>query len=123
MEDRHTCTMTQPGWSCSRIRFHDGPCALSPIENPKTLVDLFPLISSAFIECGNIGQLWRMWTERTAAGQNLWSYVSILIALLLWVVYFRLRIGKKLAYYVTLFSLLTIGANIITIALLRWVLI
>lgn len=51
--------------------------------NP-TIVEKTPLITTLLLEMANVGQLWRMWTTWTAAGQSVWSWLSVQAALWLW---------------------------------------
>lgn len=78
------------------------------------IVNYFPVASSVLIESGQCGQLYRMWTQHTAAGQNVWGYVSILVALVLWCFYHR-RNKAKTALYVTMLSCVILMAVIVTI--------
>jgi uncharacterized protein with PQ loop repeat len=57
---------------------------VTPWYRRPELVDKTPLISVALLEAANIQQLIRMWTERTAAGQSLTAWVTVNIALWLW---------------------------------------
>jgi uncharacterized protein with PQ loop repeat len=82
-------------------------------------IDSIPLFASVLIEWSNIGQLWKMWKYHTAAGQNLYSYIAVLAAILLWLLYYRLRLGKTAAYYVTIVAAFMIGAIIVTIICLQ----
>ncbi len=52
-------------------------------RNPK-LVDKTPLVTTGLLEAANVQQLWRMWTEHTAAGQSVTAWFSVNIALWLW---------------------------------------
>lgn len=58
--------------------------ALQTWRSEPRLVEKTPILTVLLLEGANIGQIIRMWTERTAEGQNLWSWVSVNIALLLW---------------------------------------
>jgi hypothetical protein len=48
------------------------------------LVSYTPLVTTLLLEGANVGQLQRMWTERTAEGQSILSWILVFIALLLW---------------------------------------
>lgn len=85
----------------------------------KKVAIYFPAISSVLLEAGNIGQLWQMWSRRTAAGQNPWSYFSILAALLLWLLYFNYGEGRKLAFWATLSSFIMVAAILVTVVILQ----
>lgn len=86
------------------------------MELKKSLVDYFPLFSSMLIEYGNMSQLYKMWTAHTAAGQNIYGYFTVMLALLLWVIFYRLRLpGNKIAFYVTCFGVGSMLAIMTTI--------
>lgn len=51
--------------------------------NPK-IVDKTPIVTVFLLEGANVQQLWRMWTEWTAAGQSVGAWLSVNIALWLW---------------------------------------
>ncbi len=51
--------------------------------NPK-VVDKTPIITVCLLEGANLQQLWRMWTEHTSAGQSVTAWLSVNIALWLW---------------------------------------
>ncbi len=48
-----------------------------------------PIITTFLLEYANVGQLWRMWSERSALGQNVWSWIAVQVALWLWLNYYR----------------------------------
>ena len=52
-------------------------------RNPR-FVSYTPMLVSLFMEYANAGQLWRMWHEHSALGQNLSSWVAVHITLWLW---------------------------------------
>lgn len=81
----------------------------------KNIVDFFPLVSALLAESGNAGQLWKMWAAHTAAGQNIWSFVSILCAVILWIVYFEKNLGKTFAYWMAWVGAVMLSANILTV--------
>lgn len=58
------------------------------INDPK-VVGKCLLVTTFLLEGANIGQLHRMWTEHTAAGQSLWSWLSVGLALVIWCNYYR----------------------------------
>jgi hypothetical protein len=51
--------------------------------NP-TVVDKTPIVSTFLLELANVGQLHRMWTQHTAAGQEVLSWAFVNVALWLW---------------------------------------
>lgn len=62
-------------------------CSDATVEQPKAehkWVLRTPVLTTLLLESANVQQLWRMWTEHTAAGQSLTAWVCVNIALLLW---------------------------------------
>lgn len=57
-------------------------------SNPKW-VSKTPIVTTLMLEIANAGQIWRMWSERTAAGQSLIAWVSVNLALMLWFNFYR----------------------------------
>jgi hypothetical protein len=57
--------------------------------NNPTVVGKTPLLTTLLLEYANAGQLYRMWTEHTAAGQSMWSWLSVGTALWLWCNFYR----------------------------------
>lgn len=54
---------------------------MSRLNDPAFVGRVLPLIGVAFfLEC-YVGQLWRMWTRQTAAGQSLFGWIGLLVAL------------------------------------------
>lgn len=39
--EQSVCDRPPPGWSCSRARGHDGPCAASPVEERRVSREVF----------------------------------------------------------------------------------
>jgi len=58
--------------------------AFTWLRTRRKLVDKTPIVTTILLEAANLQQLWRMWTEGTAAGQSITAWVSVNIALLLW---------------------------------------
>ncbi len=61
---------------------------MMPWNSPKW-VNKTPIITTLMLEIANAGQIWRMWTERTAAGQSLIAWISVNLALMLWYNFYR----------------------------------
>ena len=57
--------------------------------NDPKLVAYTPLITTGLLEIANIGQMLRMWTYHTAAGQNIISWCCVNLALWLWQNWYR----------------------------------
>jgi len=54
------------------------------IRTNRSLVDKTPIITTFLLELANINQMIRMWSEWTAEGQSLWGWITVNIALILW---------------------------------------
>lgn len=57
--------------------------------NDPEIAGKIPIATTFLMGYANVGQLWRMWSCRTAAGQSLWSWLSVGLALLLWCHFYR----------------------------------
>ena len=67
----------------------------------------FPVVCMFLLEFANLGQLYRMWTERTAEGQNPFSWMSVGLALFLWMVWYRTFVPEqRVAFWATLVGFL-----------------
>lgn len=74
-------------------------------SDPK-IVSKTGVLTVLLLESANIGQVWRMWTERTAAGQSLGSWISVGLALWLWCHFFRVCAPtERFAYWSTLLGI------------------
>lgn len=73
--------------------------------NNKQFVEKTPLLSVVLIEYGNLGQIYRMWHEHSALGQNLSSWISVGAALLLWLNFYRVN-KHPFAYWATVVGIL-----------------
>jgi len=89
--------------------------------NDPVWVARTPIISVALLEFANVQQLWRMWTEHSALGQSVGAWITVNIALWLWVHFYRVMTpGAKWAIRGTM---LGIGMNtmvILTVLWFRW---
>jgi len=57
--------------------------------NDPAVVSKTPIATVFLLEGANIGQLWRMWGEHSALGQSEWSWMSVNVALWLWLNFYR----------------------------------
>lgn len=89
------------------------------ILNYSKFVDMCPLFATLLIEGANIGQLHRMWSYHTAAGQSLIAWCCVFIALFLWCLFYKKHnIHQKLAIWSTYIGM---GMNASVIAtIIRW---
>lgn len=82
-----------------------------------------PIASVALLEMANVQQLWRMWTEWSSAGQSLWGWLFVNIALWLWLNFYRvLTPDAKWAIRGTMLGIALNAAVLVSVALLRYVL-
>lgn len=92
---------------------------MKPWNNPKW-VSRTPLVTTFFLEYANVGQLWRMWREHTAAGQNVWSWVSVWVALWLFLNFYRVCCPKeRFAFWATVSGICFNTAVIATVMYFR----
>jgi hypothetical protein len=76
------------------------------------------LLTTLLLEYANVGQLYRMWTERTAAGQSLWSWLSVGCALVLWCNFYRVCCPReRFALWATMFG---VGMNLAVVLTVIW---
>ena len=94
---------------------------MSRFWNNPAVVGKTPLLTTVLLEYANAGQLYRMWTERTAAGQSLWSWMSVGTALWLWCNFYRVCCPKeKFALGCTAFGVFMNGLVIATVIYFRY---
>lgn len=91
------------------------------ISDPK-LVNKTPIITVLLLESANLGQIVRMWTEHTAAGQSLLSWISVNVALWLWGNFYRVCCPEqKYAIYANMMGICLNAAVILTVVWFRYV--
>ena len=89
-------------------------------RNPK-LVDKTPLVTTFLLEAANVQQLFRMWTTWTAAGQSYTAWISVNIALWLWLnFYLTFNRENKFAIYGTAFGICLNTAVILSVLYFRY---
>lgn len=89
---------------------------LAAFASDKRLVGKTPLLTTLLLEYANVGQLWRMWHEHSALGQNVWSWVAVNAALWLWLNFYRvITPDARIAQAATLLGILLNGAVIGTV--------
>lgn len=92
------------------------------LRTRRTLVDKTPILTTILLEAANVQQLYRMWTERTAAGQSITAWMSVNIALLLWLnFYLVFNRDNKYAIWGTTVGVLLNSLVIATVAYFRYV--
>lgn len=80
-----------------------------------------PLATTLLLEGANVGQLWRMWTERTAEGQSLVGWILVWFALVLWWNFYRVVTpDQKIAKWCTALGILMNTAVIATVLFWRY---
>ena len=91
------------------------------ILNDKTWVARTPMLTVILLEYASVGQLWRMWTQHSALGQNVWSWVAVNLALWLWLNFYRVCAGglNTWAARATMLGIVLNGAVIASVTYLR----
>jgi uncharacterized membrane protein YbaN (DUF454 family) len=80
-----------------------------------------PFFTTFLLETANVGQIMRMWTERTAAGQSLTSWICVGTALACWANWYRLFTPEqKIARNTCLFGMLVNATVISTVIYFRY---
>lgn len=88
----------------------------TPWYRKPNVVDKTPIVSVALLEAANCQQLFRMWTEHTAAGQSLTAWVSVNIACWLWLnFYLTFNRENKFAIWGTALGLVLNGFVILSV--------
>ncbi len=91
------------------------------LRTRKALVDKTPILTTFLLEGANLQQLYRMWTEKTAAGQSITAWVSVNLALLLWLnFYLVFNRDNKYAIWGTTVGIGLNGLVIATVAYFRY---
>lgn len=74
---------------------------MKPWSN-KAVVAWSPILAGVLIETGGLSQIFRMWSEQSAEGQSLLGWIAVLLALLLWLNFYRVCTPEqKSAFWVT----------------------
>jgi len=90
-------------------------------RNPQWM-NKAPVVSSILLEGANLGQLVRMWTEKTAAGQSLISWCMVSAALCIYLQFYRVCTpGQKWAVRMTAFGVAFNAAVILTVVWFRYI--
>jgi hypothetical protein len=78
-------------------------------------VSYTPIATTCLLETANLGQIVRMWTYHTAAGQSLTSWCCVNVALWLWANLYRvITPDQKIARYT-----IKVGITLNTLVILR----
>lgn len=86
-----------------------------------TFVGKTPLLAVALLEVANVQQLYHMWSHWTAAGQSLTGWITVNIALWLWLNFYRV-ITPQATYAIwgTRLGILMNSSVIATVAFFRY---
>lgn len=80
-----------------------------------------PIVTTFLLEAANVQQLVRMWTERTAAGQSLTAWMSVNVALWLWLQFYHtFTPDQRLAIWGTRVGIALNSAVILTVVFFRY---
>lgn len=89
--------------------------------NNQAVVKHTPIATTTLLEAANVQQLWRMWTEKTAAGQSLTAWISVNLALILWFNWYRVFTpDQKIAKWATAFGIFMNSLVILTVVYYRY---
>lgn len=87
--------------------------------NNPNVVSKVPILTTALLESANISQIHRMWSEHTAAGQSIVSWIMVNIALILWLrFYYMFNYELKWTRYATIVGI-AINACVI-LSVIKW---
>ncbi len=90
-------------------------------SKPK-FVSLTPIVTTLLLEAANVQQIWRMWVQRTAAGQSLTGWLCVNVALILWFNFYRVFTPKeRFARWGTGVGILLNSAVIFSVLYFRYV--
>lgn len=93
----------------------------APFYRNPALVDKTPVLSVFLLEMANVQQLARMWSEQTAAGQSLWGWVCVNVALLLWLnFYLTFNRQNRFAIWGTALGVLMNASVILSVVYFRY---
>ena len=67
---------------------------MRPWNNPA-IIGYSPIVTTCLLETANVGQIVRMWTHRTAAGQSLLAWGCVQLALWLWANWYRVIVPEQ----------------------------
>lgn len=92
------------------------------LRSRPSWVEKTPLVTTGLLEAANVQQLWRMWSEQTAAGQSIWAWMSVNAALWLWLnFYLVFNRDNKFAVWGTRVGIGLNSAVILTVAYFRYI--
>jgi hypothetical protein len=90
-------------------------------NNPALVGTWTPILAVACLEWANLNQLYRMWTEWTAAGQSLWGWMSVWVALVLWLNFYRVVTpNERFAFWGTVLGIVMNSAVILSVVFFRY---
>lgn len=95
-----------------------------PWFQQTAFVEKTPMLVALCAEYANAGQLWRMWHEHSALGQNIWSWIAVHATLWLWLNYDLVIVpggSKSWAFRATALGLVLNTLVILTVGYFRWI--
>lgn len=93
-----------------------------PFYSDPSIIANTPLAAMVLIDGANFGQLFRMWNEHTAAGQNLWSWLSVWVALVLFLNFYRVCCPQqRIAFWCTVVGLFMNTSVWLTVVYFRYI--
>lgn len=86
-------------------------------DNP-VWVGRTPIVTSILLDGGAIGQVIRMWKERSALGQSLTSWTAVVLALVLWANFYRVLTPDQ--WWARFTIKISIALNLIVVGSVIW---
>ena len=86
------------------------------------LVSKTPLIATSIFMVADSSQIVRMFSEGSAKGQSLWGWLSIIIALSMYAIFFRVKTpNERLAFWCTVANVIVVSFIAITVVYFRYI--
>lgn len=89
------------------------------LSDPR-VVEYTPIATTLLLEYANVGQLYRMWREHSALGQNVWSWLAVNAALWLWLNFYVQTGNLTWAVRATKVGIALNTAVVLTVAYFRY---
>jgi hypothetical protein len=91
------------------------------LSNPK-IIQYSPIVTTFLLEGSTVGHIFRMWTTRTSEGQSLLSWLYVIIALFIWLNWYRVMTPtQKWAQRSTMLSICSCIFGLFSVIYFRYV--
>jgi hypothetical protein len=88
----------------------------------EKLFGLIPMGCTGVFIIADCSQIGRMWTERTAAGQSLLGWLTVVISLIGYATFFRVRTpNEKLVFWCTVANAFVVSLIAVTVIYFRYI--